>query len=141
MRNDIERRYEVKEKYADQLFGGETDTSYIEDCMKNGIPEEDLMELYREWGSEALEMVVIDDDQTVVSGLDIDGQPTLHIGTWDEYRRSVSEAADMLYEAYNPDYKGEDPEELMDIYGYPWGFANQVCEKINEMIKERDEEE
>lgn len=132
-------RYEVKPEYADELFGGEADTGYVDECMKLGLPEEEVINLYREWGPDIFKMIYIDDDLTVVPGIDIYGQATLRIGTWDEYRRAVNEAVEFLYEI-DPDYKGENPGELVEIYGYPWKFASDVCDKIDEILKEKEEE-
>lgn len=60
------KKYTVKAEYADQIFGGECDTEYIEECMRNGIPEEDVMHLVREFGEEVLEQFDIEEEEEEV---------------------------------------------------------------------------
>ena len=57
------KKYIVKPEYADQIFGGECDTAYVEECMKNGMPEEDVMHLVREFGEEVLEQFDIEEEE------------------------------------------------------------------------------
>lgn len=55
------KKYTVKAEYADQIFGGECDTAYVEECMKNGMPEEDVELLVREYGEKVLEQFDIEE--------------------------------------------------------------------------------
>lgn len=132
-------RYDVKPEYANQLFGGYADTSYVDECLKYGIPEDDVVFLYGEWGPEIFEMIDIDDDLTVVPSVGVNGSVSLHLGTWDEYREAIEEAVGFLCEPHNPNYKGEEPEELVDTYNYTWRFAKDVCKRIDKLIKEKEE--
>lgn len=132
-------RYDVKSEYANQLFGGDADTSYVDECLKYGIPEDDVIFLYGEWGPEIFKMIDIDDDPTVVPSVGVDGSVSLHLGTWDEYREAIEEAVGFLYEPHNNNYKGEEPEELVDTYNYTWRFAKDVCKRIDKLIKEKEE--
>ena len=50
------KKYIPKTESADRIFGGECDTAYVERCMTEGMPEEDVKHLIREWGAEMLEM-------------------------------------------------------------------------------------
>lgn len=56
------KKYMLKMESADRLFGGEVDTAYVERCMAEGMPEEDVKHLIREWGTEVLEMFDIIED-------------------------------------------------------------------------------
>lgn len=42
-------KYRVKAEYADAFYGS-TDSAVVEDWQTNGIPEEELVRLTREWG-------------------------------------------------------------------------------------------
>lgn len=55
------KKYTVKSEYADQIFGGECDTAYVEECMQNGMPEEDVMHLVREFGDAVLDQFDIEE--------------------------------------------------------------------------------
>lgn len=55
------KKYMVKTEYADQIFGGECDTAYVEECMQNGMPEEDVMHLVREFGEAVLDQFDIEE--------------------------------------------------------------------------------
>lgn len=50
-------RYRVKDGYADSWYGGEADTDYIEECQTNGIPQEDIDHMVREYGPEILDQL------------------------------------------------------------------------------------
>ena len=55
------KKYIPIPKYHDQIFGGEVDTAYIEKCMTEGMPEEDVKHLIREFGEEVLNMFEIEE--------------------------------------------------------------------------------
>lgn len=55
------KKYTVKAEYADQIFGGECDTEYVEECMQNGMQEEDVMHLVREFGEAVLDQFDIEE--------------------------------------------------------------------------------
>ena len=59
------QKYRVKAEFADQIFGGECDTAYVEECMQNGMPEQDVMHLVRELGEEVLEQFDIEEEEEV----------------------------------------------------------------------------
>lgn len=56
------KKYTVKAEYADQIFGS-AESSYVDECMQNGMPEEDVMHLVREWGPEVLEQFDIEEEK------------------------------------------------------------------------------
>ena len=85
---------------------------------------------------EALENNNTDESLTVIPHIDIDGTTVYVIGTWDKYREAIEDAVGFLYEPLNPDYKGEDPDDLMATYGYTERFANDVCDRIREEMEE-----
>lgn len=53
-KEDKEMKYRVKREYADRWYG-DADTSYIEECQKNGVPEEDIRHMVREYGESVLD--------------------------------------------------------------------------------------
>ena len=55
------KKYIPIPEYHDQIFGGEVDTAYIEKCMTEGMPEEDVEHLIREYGAEDLNMFEIEE--------------------------------------------------------------------------------
>ena len=55
------KKYIPIPEYHDQIFGGEVDTTYIEKCMIEGMPEEDVKHLIREFGAEVLNMFEIEE--------------------------------------------------------------------------------
>lgn len=55
------KKYIPIPEYHDQIFGGECDTAYIAECMANGMPEEDVEHLIREYGAEVLNMFEIEE--------------------------------------------------------------------------------
>ena len=55
------KKYIPIPEYHDQIFGGEVDTAYIEKCMTEGMPEEDVKHLIREYGAEVLNMFEIEE--------------------------------------------------------------------------------
>lgn len=55
------KKYMVKTEYADQIFGSECDTAYVEECMQNGMPEKDVMHLVREFGEAVLDQFDIEE--------------------------------------------------------------------------------
>ena len=55
------KKYLPKMESADRLFGGECDTAYVERCMTEGMPEEDVKHLIREFGEEVLNMFEIEE--------------------------------------------------------------------------------
>ncbi len=65
--------------------------------------------------------------------------PVYRIGTWDEYRNAVNAAVGFLYEPLNPDYKGEDTDELIKFYGYTRQFAEDVCKEIETILNEKED--
>lgn len=83
-------KYMVKPEYADQIFSGECDTSYVEECMKNGMPEEDVQHLIREFGKEVINMFEVEEEaemaeikektwQAIVSYMDDDIREDVHL--------------------------------------------------------------
>ena len=72
----------------------------------------------------------------IIPDCESDGKPVYRIGTWDEYRRAINEAGEFLFEN-TPEYKGEDPDDLMDTYGFTAVFAKDVCESIRELLQEK----
>lgn len=56
------KKYTVKAAFADEIFGKEVSTDYIEECMRNGMPEEDVMALVAEYGNEVLDKFETEDD-------------------------------------------------------------------------------
>lgn len=75
----------------------------------------------------------------IIPDCESDGKPVYRIGTWDEYRRAIDEAGGFLFEN-TPEYKGEDPDDLMDTYGFTAEFAKDVCESIRELLQEKKRE-
>ena len=55
------KKYIPIPEYHDQIFGGECDTAYIAECVANGMPEEDVKHLIREFGEEVLNMFEIEE--------------------------------------------------------------------------------
>ena len=55
------KKYIPIPEYHDQIFGGEVDTVYIEKCMTEGMPEEDVKHLIREFGAEVLNMFDVEE--------------------------------------------------------------------------------
>lgn len=80
----------------------------------------------------------ISEPMTIIPDCESDGTPIYRIGTWDEYRRAIDEVGEFLFEN-TPEYKGEDPDDLMDTYGFTAEFAKDVCESIQELLKEKKE--
>jgi len=81
----------------------------------------------------------ISEPMTIIPDCESDGTPIYRIGTWDEYRRAIDEVGEFLFEN-TPEYKGEDPDDLMDTYGFTAEFAKDVCESIQELLKEKNME-
>ena len=77
----------------------------------------------------------------IIPDTDGNGKMAYRIGTWDEYRRAIEDTVGFLYEPLNPDYTGEDPDELVKLYGYTRQFAEDVCEEIDRIIAENKEEQ
>ena len=71
---------------------------------------------------------------TIIPNIGLDGKTFYMLGTWDEYRRAVNDAAGFLYEPLNPSYSGEDPDELVKLYGYTQRFAEDVCDEIRDLL-------
>lgn len=77
----------------------------------------------------------------IIPDTDGNGKMAYRIGTWDEYRREIEDTVGFLYEPLNPDYNGEDPDELVKLYGYTRQFAEDVCEEIDRILAENKEEQ
>lgn len=151
------KKYTVKAEYADQIFGS-AESSYVDECLQNGMPEEDVMHLVREWGPEVLEQFDIEEEEDVDDGIyeteedainamigdqavvpvyswKYDSGVGYKLVDWDSYWREVDEAAGFLFED-RPGYEGEDPDDLIETYHYNRRFAEDVCEKIDEILRE-----
>jgi len=149
--------YRVKTEFADQNFGGECDTAYVKDCMQNGMPEEDVMHLVREFGEDVLNQFDIEEDAddgiyetekdaieamtgdmavVPVSTWKYDSGVGYRLVDWSAYWYEVNEAAGFLFED-RPGYEGEDPDDLIETYHYNRRFAEDVCKKIDEILEEK----
>lgn len=76
------------------------------------------------------------DNMTIIPDCREDGTPVYLIGTQYEYYRAVDAACEFLYKD-SPSYEGEDPDDLMETYGYTWRFAQDVSDAIDKIMKER----
>lgn len=52
-----EMAYRVIERYIDNWYGKECDAEYIEQCQREGIPEEDIKHMVNEYGMEVTELL------------------------------------------------------------------------------------
>lgn len=75
----------------------------------------------------------------VIPDTNEDGDIGYKIGTYDEYREAVDATVGFLYEPLNPDYKGEDPDDLVRTYKYTRQFAEDVCEEIDRILNEKED--
>lgn len=50
-------KYRVKNEYIDNWYGGEADLDYINECQTNGLPQEDIDHMVREYGNEVLDQL------------------------------------------------------------------------------------
>ena len=50
-------KYRVKQEYVDRFYGSTASTKYIEDCQKNGVPQEDIDFMAKEYGEEVNDML------------------------------------------------------------------------------------
>ena len=76
------------------------------------------------------------ENMTIIPDCSEDGTPVYLIGTYYEYYRAVDAACEFLFED-SPSYDGEDPDDLMETYGYTWRFAQDVSDAIDKILKER----
>lgn len=107
------KKYTVKPEYADQIFGGECDTAYVEECMKNGMPEEDVEFLVREYGEKVLEQFDIEDIPMTVYGRAISDKDMQAIGSYmdDDIREDLHcDLAPCTHEEFIAAYLERDPE-------------------------------
>lgn len=50
-------KYRVKEEYVDRFYGRLASTEYIDGCQENGVPQEDIDFMVREYGEEIYDML------------------------------------------------------------------------------------